>query len=293
MGKSVPSPPRYNGGKNVLSPTRTGKWITTLLPYDARGIYCEPFAGMLGVLLQRPPARYEIVNDADEQVITFWRVLRERPDALRRALELTPPSLREYERALDTLDLEWGGRAEHHVRASRRSAPLSGSVDELEVARAFAVVQQQPHLPRGAWLPNFSSNWDGDWTRGLASHVPALAARLRGVQLACEDALRVLARVAERDDAVVYCDPPYAGTSGYVDAYAHVVNDAARARLADVLRSAQGKVAVSGYGDEWDVLGWERHEHPTITANGARGVWERTEVLWTNFRVRAAQERML
>ena len=37
----------------------TGRWITSLLPQRAGVLYCEPFAGMLGVLLQRPPSKSE------------------------------------------------------------------------------------------------------------------------------------------------------------------------------------------------------------------------------------------
>ena len=68
-GQEVPmkklSALRYYGGKNAQH--RTGRWIASMLPYD-KG-YVEPFAGMLGVLLQRRRSAAEMVNDADGNLI--------------------------------------------------------------------------------------------------------------------------------------------------------------------------------------------------------------------------------
>ena len=45
------------GGKSAHSAARTGTWIAGLLPPPGvTYTYCEPFAGMLGVLLQRQEA---------------------------------------------------------------------------------------------------------------------------------------------------------------------------------------------------------------------------------------------
>ena len=62
---------------------------------------------------------------------------------------------------------------------------------------------------------------------------------------------------------MIYADPPYP-TAAAAHLYARTVDFD---RLAETLLAQQGKVAVSGYGDEWDSLGWERHEHHTITTH--------------------------
>ena len=52
------------------------------------------------------------------------------------------------------------------------------------------------------------------------------------------------------------------------------------------LRSVRGRVALSGYGTEWDGLGWRRHEFVTfLSTAGQAGERrkERVEVLWTNY----------
>ena len=65
----LPPPVAYFGGKRHMADevwARLG---------DPR-IYVEPFAGMLGVLLNRPsPPKLEVIVDADALVCNFWRAL--------------------------------------------------------------------------------------------------------------------------------------------------------------------------------------------------------------------------
>ena len=59
-------------------------------------VYLEPFAGSLGVLLNKPRAHIETVNDLDGNVVNFFRVLRDHPEDLMQKLALTPYSRGEY-----------------------------------------------------------------------------------------------------------------------------------------------------------------------------------------------------
>ena len=81
------------------------------------------------------------------------------------------------------------------------------------------------------------------------------------------------------DSGTIYADPPYpsATTTGYA------VRDFDRDGLADVLMAQRGAVGISGYGDEWDVLGWRRVTGPALRRqiNGGWGE-ARLEVLWLN-----------
>ena len=43
-------------------------------------VYVEPFAGSLAVLLQRKPARREVVCDTDSGIVNFWRAVTQYPD---------------------------------------------------------------------------------------------------------------------------------------------------------------------------------------------------------------------
>ena len=62
--------------------------------------------------------------------------------------------------------------------------------------------------------------------------------------------------------------------------YAHDVD---RGALFSALRDAKSRCAISGYADEWDELGWQRHECATKTNMGAAQANKRVEVLWTNY----------
>ena len=45
-----------------------------------------------------------------------------------------------------------------------------------------------------------------------------------------------------------------------------------------------GKVAISGYGDEWNKLGWYRYEKADSFSDIKTAVHsKRVEVLWTNY----------
>ena len=79
------------GGKSVFGSHGTGRWIAGLLPPPgATHTYIEPFCGMLGVLLQREPARREIVSDLDGNLINWWEIVRDRPAELGDMLDFTP-----------------------------------------------------------------------------------------------------------------------------------------------------------------------------------------------------------
>lgn len=67
----------WPGGKSGNG-AGVGRWIADQLPWRYSSCYVEPFAGMLGVLLQRKPVQTEIVNDSDERVVNWWRVVRDR-----------------------------------------------------------------------------------------------------------------------------------------------------------------------------------------------------------------------
>ena len=76
---------RYYGGKFRLAP-----WIVGQFP--AHDCYVEPFGGAASVLFAKHPSRHEVYNDINGQVVGFFRVLREQPDALINAIRWTPHS---------------------------------------------------------------------------------------------------------------------------------------------------------------------------------------------------------
>lgn len=86
---SIRPPFAYFGGKTTLASK-----IAALLPPHKH--YVEPFAGSLAVLLAKDRAPHETVNDIDGNLMTFWKVLRDRPRELAEVCALTPHSRGEY-----------------------------------------------------------------------------------------------------------------------------------------------------------------------------------------------------
>ena len=234
----------YFGGKASTARQGSGPWIASLLPQRYDVLYAEPFAGMLGVLLQRPRSAVEIVNDADLNVINWWRVVRDQPEAFGRALRYTPRSRDEYERCYQAL---------------RDDVPMT----ELKRALAYHTVLNQTYV-HGSGVLHPSKGGQATWRRkyspegGNPSHwteeqVRPLADRLAKVQLERGEAIEILERIADIEDAVVYVDPPYRDANKTAYLY-----DVDREALAEALAAQKGAVAISGYTDEWDVLGWHR-----------------------------------
>jgi DNA adenine methylase len=262
------APFAYFGGK-----TRLAERIVELLP--DHGHYVEPFAGSLAVLLAKPRSDMETVNDLDQDLMTFWRVLREQPDELALHMALTP-----------------------HSRAEQRAAyDLDAAPTDLERARRVWVLLSQGRgntLRNTGWRyyskPAGSNVGMPGYLKGYASRVPAAAERLAGVSLECRDALEVVTDYGKHADVLLYCDPPYLGSTRSAN-YRHEMTGAEEHRaLAAALHDCAAAVVLSGYHSPlYDDLydGWHRAELKAWTGNGIRNGatktdGDRIEVLWSN-----------
>ena len=253
----------YYGGKMTLAQA-----IVDLLP--AHEHYVEPFAGSLAVLLAKAPARMETVNDLDQDLMTFWRVLRDRPDELAAAAALTPHGKAEFEASRD-LDVP----------------------NELERARRVWVLLTQSRsntLRMTGWRhyqdPAGSSSSFPRYLQGYVERMPPAALRLRGVTLECRDALDVIRDYGRHDKVLLYVDPPYLRTSRNSLGYrCEMGKPAEHEALAEALREAKASVVLSGYDSplyEDLYAGWDTARLDAWTGNGATGEGDRVEVLWSN-----------
>ena len=78
----------YPGGKRRIAP-----WIVEKMP-DHHS-YLEPFFGCGAVLFEKEPARIETINDIDEEVVNFFRVVRNSDKRESCAKQLRTPRIRE------------------------------------------------------------------------------------------------------------------------------------------------------------------------------------------------------
>ena len=95
--KMVNSPFRWAGGKSRLR-----KQIVPLIPAD-HSCYVELFSGAAWVLFAKSRSDVEVLNDVDDELITFFRVLRDKPEELLASFKWELAARSEFER-LSNLD---------------------------------------------------------------------------------------------------------------------------------------------------------------------------------------------
>lgn len=88
---------KYPGAKN-----RIAEWICSNIP--KHDVYLEPYAGSLAVLFNKPRCHIETVNDIHDEVVNYFRILRDRPDELIDLISKTPYARSEYERSYEYSD---------------------------------------------------------------------------------------------------------------------------------------------------------------------------------------------
>ena len=210
-------------------------WILPLLPKCHH--YCEPFAGSGAVLLNRDPSPVETYNDIDGEVVTFFRVLRDKHEELIRSISLTPFSREEYNLAIN------GDCKE---------------ISEVERARRFYIKARQTRtglaqtasLGRWANCKNTSragmSGVVSRWLGGVEA-LDEIAQRLLRVQIENRPATDII-RLYDSPETFFYCDPPYLhATRGDTKAYGYEMDENQHRELAGALKNCLAKVAVSGY----------------------------------------------
>lgn len=260
MDRQVMPPFAYYGGKTTLAPQIAG-----LLPEHDH--YVEPFAGSLAVLLAKQPSRAETVNDLDGDLMTFWRVLRDRPAELERVCALTPHARGELALAAD-LDV-----ADELERARRVFVRLTQS-------RAHSMKQTGWRFYRAVCPPDPAHKYRDAY----ASRVRAAASRMAAVSLECRDALDVIRDYGTEPTVCIYADPPYLGSTRATNYALELTADDQHEAFAQVCHDAKAAVVVSGYPsplyDEHLFADWHRLElKAPSTLSGAT---DRVEVLWSN-----------
>lgn len=248
---------KYPGAKNRLA-----SWIGGYIP-DHK-VYLEPYAGSLAVLFNKPRSHIETVNDMEDEIVNFFKVLRDYPDLLIRIVTMTPYSRSEYKRSYESAD------------------------NEIERARRFCVrcwmgfgcgnlYQNGFKTGQQTKSPNPAKAW-----RELPKTMMLAAERLQGVQIENIPALELIGRY-DTSDVFIYADPPYLHGTRKKYLYKHEMTDADHEELLKVLVNHQGKVLLSGYDNDLYnemLVGWEKVQKNTQAEGGLK----RTETLWMNYK---------
>lgn len=260
---------RYFGGKWMLA-----RWIIDHLP--PHRIYVEPFGGAGSVLLRKPRAYAEIYNDLDDEVVSLFRILRDRDQSveLRRQLVLTPFARSEFRAAYAETNCEMERARRLVVRSFMGHGVTSWRRDRVTGFRSKSMASGRVA--------------SRDW-QNLPDALEALTIRMAGVQIENLPASDLIETYINAADACLYIDPPYVHATrsskrcrGALNSgYHHELSDQDHEALLRQLKRAAGGVVVSGYQSDLyqDLVGgWVRVDREAM-ADGAR---VRTESLWIN-----------
>ena len=211
-------------------------------------IYIEPFFGGGAVFFAKEPSYLEVINDINDNIITFYRVCQD--DQAFHDLQARIQSTLFSEALFLHAKAIWNGYW-----------PSS----DVEIAWAVWVCCNYSFnsTPYGGW------KWDmgtaGSHSGRVAAHkrnafTDGLFERLKDAQISCRDAVNVL---TERSDvnSFAYIDPPYIGCDqkhyhGYKDRDFETL-------LAELERHYQGKFLLSTFTNDL-ILDYAERNHWTI-----------------------------
>lgn len=222
----INSPFKWVGGKSRLR-----KFIIPLIP--AHQCYVEPFGGAAWVLFGKSISPIEVLNDIDEELINFFRVVKRRPEEL-----------------IKSFDLELVSRGEFRRLADADPASLS----EVERAHRFY------YLIMAGWggearYPRFqTSASDGGHGNRLIGALKTLRRRiepvhdrLKTVIIENLDWSECIDRY-DRPNSFLYLDPPYPGNGANYKHNMRLI--AEHSAIAERLVRARGKWMLSSYDTE-------------------------------------------
>ncbi len=264
--QAINSPLKWVGGKSRLR-----KQIINLFPPHT--CYLELFSGAAWVLFAKKPSPVEVLNDIDEDLINFFRVVKNRPEQL-----------------IEAFDFELVSRAEFERLAGLDPSQLT----EIQRAHRFYYIIMagwggELNYPR--FQTSITDGGGGNRLIGalktLRERLDPVHARLRSVIIECLDWRSCLDRY-DREGTLAYVDPPYPENGCN---YKHNMRSWEEHRaLAERLHRASCKWIYSSY-DTSDIreLFPKCHVIPVTSASGMadkkRGSSRTTnqEVLITNF----------
>jgi DNA adenine methylase len=270
-------PLKWHGGKSYLA-----KRIIELMPPHTR--YCEPFAGGLAVLFQKPcEGVSEFVNDLNHDLTLFWSTLQHEElfEQFQRIVQAVPLS-----------QAEWvGSDLDDQVPHPR----AKWSIVERAVAFFIRYRQSRQGLGKDFCTPTSRTR------RGMNENVsawlsavdglPEAHARLRRVEIRNQDACEFIQKL-DSPDTLFYCDPPYLHETRHksaTDAYECEMTVEQHQELLRTLGAIQGKFLLSGYPSSIyegarEVYGWHRIDIEIDNkSSGAKVKAKKIESLWMNY----------
>jgi len=253
---------KYPGAKN-----RSAQIINSFIP--KHDVYLEPFFGSGAVFFAKTPCRIETINDLDDNVVCFFKMLRDNPQDLIRAISLTPFSRKEYEASYDYFTADYS-----LIEKARKFAVRCwmGFGASNRYMNGFRSSQQSTS-------PNVAKIWNN-----LPTILMSAAARLKNAQIEKLPALELIKRY-NTEDVFIYLDPPYLpGTrKGYL--CRHEMSETDHIELLKIINEHPGKVLISGYDNQlYNNFLPPPRWYKTVFKAQSEGGSPRKETLWMNYK---------
>jgi len=249
----------YPGSKQLVK-----EWILKFVPQHS--VYLEPFFGSGSIFFEKEKVKIEIINDIDNDIYNYFKVLRDYPNEIIEKIIFTPFSSLEYKKARD----------------------LNDNDDFIEKARKFAILCYFGIGNSAVYRSGFrrsksatSSNKAKTWSE-LPTQLQEATVRLKNAIIENDDAQKLVERY-NNSDVFIYCDPPYVLSTRKEHLYKYDMSDDQHVKLLSALKKHKGKVMISGYdNDLYNSLlsGWHKECIETAAERG-----KRIECIWMNYSI--------
>lgn len=241
---------KYPGSK-----WRLANWIISYFPNHNN--YVEPFFGSGAVLFNKQPAKNEIANDIDCNVVNLFKVIREHGLELAQLIEMTPLSREEHCNSYIALE----------------------SDTNIEQARKYLVRIWQGFGGKGNGKTAWAHSRNGDvfrpryWSR-VPNRILDIVERLKQVQFENCDALELIER-CNHPDTLLYVDPPYLLSTRSSRHYKHeFATEKKHLELLQLLKNHKGYSIISTYDSDLyntELSNWAKYSERVATnAGGSR-----------------------
>jgi DNA adenine methylase len=237
--------------------------------------WVEAFCGSAALSLRKKPAPIEIINDIDNEIVNFFKQLRNNHSALKKAVELTPYAETELMDArIEKQDLDELERARRFLIQSMMA--INGVFGEAKGGFSYSdSYARSGHDARvNRWL-------------NLPARLDQVVARLKSIRIENKDAVKLMKRYENRPATLIYLDPPYFAerSNGYnIDAKGREFHE----NLLQMAIKLNCMVFISGYENTLynemltGATGWERKTIDASTKGTTGTTHRRTEVVWMN-----------
>lgn len=236
------------------------KVANKIIPFfPSHNLYVEPFFGAGGMFFSKQKAKYNILNDKDEDVFNLFNVLRNKKQELYDAIYQMPI----HEKL-------W-----HYWRKNKEIDPVNASV-------RFLFLSNFGYMGKSETL----RYCNGNQKKLLLEYIDVTYKKIWDCEFMCFDFLEVFNRIPKEDardfnNTFIYCDPPYLDTTNN---YQHSFTEEDSFNLFDSLCKYNFKFAVSEFNHPF-IIEQSKDRGLYITNIGERVNMKnrRNEILVTNY----------